>query len=116
MRTFDELLNWQVQAARVDKSSAPALAVCVELAAEARYAEFALLLRAWIALRPHQKAQLVEQVPRIVLGDGADPSHVDTFIESQSALVERVRADCLEPHLLPATATALRERFESAVP
>ncbi len=111
MRTFDELLAWQVQAARTDRSSAPALAVCEELAADGRWVEFALLLRAWVALKPQQKAHLVEQMPRIVLGGHADAARIDTFIESQPTLAERLRADCLEPDRLPPAANELRERF-----
>lgn len=111
-RTFNELLDWQVQAARTDKSAAPAVAVCEELAAESRYTEFALLLRAWIALKPHHRASLVDASPRFVLGaGGADAATIDRFIQSHAELAERVRAECLEPNRLPAAAEALREQF-----
>lgn len=112
MRTFDELLAWQIQTARTDRSSAPAVAVCEELAAEGRYVEFALLLRAWIALKPQQRAALVDAAPRFVLGAaGADIETIDFFIQSHSDAADRVRADCLEPDRMPAAADALRERF-----
>lgn len=112
MRTFNELLSWQVQAARADRSSAPAVTVCAELAAENRYVEFALLLRAWVALKPHQRASLVDMTPRFVLGAvGADAAAIDRFLHDNAELADRVRADCLEPERLPAAADALRERF-----
>ena len=114
-RPFDELLAWQVQAARTDKSSAPAIAVCEELAAEGRFVEFALLLRAWVALKPHQRAALVEAAPRFVLGPlDADAAAIDGFIQSHADLADRVRADCLEPDRLPAAAEALREPFAAS--
>ena len=112
MRTFDELLSWQVHAARTDRSSAPAVAVCEELAAERRYVEFALLLRAWVALKPHQRAPLVDATPRFVLGaTGADAATIDRFLHDNAELADRVRTDCLEPDRMPAAADALRERF-----
>jgi hypothetical protein len=111
-RTFNELLAWQTQAARTDRSSAPAVAVCEELAAEGRWVEFALLLRAWVALKPQQRAALVDATPRFVLGaTGADADTVDHFIQSHADLAERVREGCLEPDRLPAAADALLERF-----
>ncbi|HVJ62700.1 MAG TPA: hypothetical protein VM555_08300 [Tahibacter sp.] len=112
MRTFDELLAWQAQTARTDRSSAPAIAVCEELAAEARWVEFALLLRAWVALKPQQRTTLVEATPRFVLAaTGADPATIERFIQKHSEAADRVRADCLEPDRMPAAADALRERF-----
>ena len=115
MRTFDELLNWQIQAARTDRSSAPAVAVCEELAAEGRWVEFALLLRAWVALKPHQRAALVDATPRFVLGaSGADADTIERFIQDHNELADRVRDGCLEPDRLPAAAEALRERFAAS--
>ncbi|HVJ63319.1 MAG TPA: hypothetical protein VM555_11485 [Tahibacter sp.] len=112
MRTFNELLAWQIQAARTDRSSAPAVAVCEELATQGRWVEFALLLRAWIALKPQQREALVEATPRFVLGaTGADAATIERFIQSHSDTADRVRADCLEPDRLPVAADALREQF-----
>lgn len=112
MRTLSELLDWQAQAARTDRSSAPAVAVCEELAAEDRWAEFALLLRAWVALKPQQRAALVDATPRFMLGaTGDDTGTIERFIQSHTNDADRVRADCLEPDRLPIAATALRERF-----